>query len=127
MSLSGFALAALWCQPSEVAREQRRLADVRRLDQPRHPALQPDREAAVRRHAVLERLQVALERRRAHAALAQRRQVVGVAVQPLPARDQLQPAEQQVEAARVPRPRRVGVRVEGALGGGVFSPHTLRG
>ena len=50
-------------QPVQVAREERDLADVRRLDQPRHPALEPDREAAVRRHPVAERLQVGVVRR----------------------------------------------------------------
>ena len=45
-------------QPVQVAREQRDLADVRRAGQPGHPALEPDREPAVRRHAVPERLEV---------------------------------------------------------------------
>src|SRR3954453_2466479 len=42
-------------KPRQVAREKRGLADVRRLDQPGHPALQPDREAAMWRHTMLER------------------------------------------------------------------------
>ena len=55
-------------EPVQVAREERDLADVGRADQPRHPALQPDREAAVRRHAVPERLEVGVVRRRVLAA-----------------------------------------------------------
>ena len=47
----------------DVAREDRRLADVARLDQAGHPTLPTDREPAVRRHAVLERLEVRLVRR----------------------------------------------------------------
>ena len=52
------ALRPLGREPVQVAREQRDLADVRRLDQPADPALQPDREAAVRRDAAPERLDV---------------------------------------------------------------------
>ena len=47
-------------EPVQVAREQRRLADVLRAGEPGDPALEPDCEPALRRHAVPERLQVAL-------------------------------------------------------------------
>src|SRR5215216_4152350 len=74
------------------------------------------------RHAVLECLQVALERGRIHAPLGQHRQIVAVAMQSLPTRYELQSAEQQVEAARVARPIGVGVGIERALGSWV-TPH----
>src|SRR5438128_2572373 len=47
-------------QTMEIAREERRLADVRRPRQLGDPPLEADRETAVRRHPVAERLQVAL-------------------------------------------------------------------
>ena len=50
------------------------------------------------------------------APLGQRGQVVGVPVQPLPAGDQLEAAEDQVEAVGVAGPGRVGVGVERPLG-----------
>src|SRR5688572_10646966 len=52
----------------QIAREERRLTHVGCVDQARHPALQPDGEATVRRQAVAKRLQEAPERRRAHAS-----------------------------------------------------------
>src|SRR5919198_1075974 len=61
---SDFGARSSGREPVQVAREERGLADVRRPDQPGQPALQPDGEAAVRRHAVPERLQVAGQRRR---------------------------------------------------------------
>src|SRR5207249_3877173 len=49
-------------QPLYIAREKRSFPDVGGLDQACHPALQTDGETAVRRHAVLERLKIPLER-----------------------------------------------------------------
>src|SRR5205085_10574619 len=92
-----------------------RLADVLRADEARDPALQPDREAAVRRHPVLERLQVAVERRGILPGCGERSEVLLVAMQPLSACRQLEPAEDQVEAVRELRTTRIRMRVEGTL------------
>ena len=99
-------------EPVQVAREQRDLPDVRSSGQLRGPALQPDREPAVRRHAVLEHLEVPGERRRVEAARGQGRQVVLVPMQPLAAGDDLRAAEQQVETIGVAGPSRVRVGIE---------------
>ena len=58
----------------------------------------PMRETSVRRHAVAERLEVPLVGRSVRTG--QRVEVVVVAVQPLAAGHELQPAEEQVEAVR---------------------------
>src|SRR4051812_29555770 len=78
-------------QAVDVAREQGRLADVRGVHESRHPALQPQRAAAVRRHPVAEGVQVAPERLLGEPALGQGRLVLRVAVEPLAAGHQLQP------------------------------------
>src|SRR2546423_969220 len=95
-----------------VARKQRRLADVRRAREARDEALEPDREAAVRGHPVAERLQVALVRLD---GAVERGDVVLVPVQTLAPGDELEAAEEEVEAVRVLRPPRLGMRVEGPL------------
>src|SRR6185312_10706656 len=53
---------ALGDEAVTVAREEGRLADVGGSDEPRGPALEPEREAAVGRHPVAEGLQVPLVR-----------------------------------------------------------------
>ena len=105
----------LWCrrlrtEPIQVAREQRDLADVGGAGEAGDPAFESDGEAAVRRHAVAERLEVAGERREVVAV--ERGDVVVVAVQPLAAGDELEASEQQVEAVRRSRvgPGRGGCR-----------------
>jgi hypothetical protein len=63
-------------------------------------------------HDVPEGLEVALERLLAEAAGLEGGHVILVAVQPLPARDHLEPAEDQVGAERVLWANRIGMRVE---------------
>src|SRR5207253_1042163 len=99
-------------EPTSIPREERRLPDVASADEPSDPALEPEREAAVWRQAVLERLQVALVLR---GLAAERGHVVLVAVQPLAAGHDFEPAEEQVEGVRVLRPARLGMRVEGSF------------
>src|SRR5215469_18777572 len=87
----------------QVTREERYLPNVCRAGQARRPALEAEREPAVRWHAMLEHLQVAGIRLKALAARSQRREVVLVPVQPLPSGDALCHAKQQVEYLRVLR------------------------
>src|SRR5260221_5916504 len=89
--------------------------DVLRAREPGDPALEAEREAAVRGHPVPERLQVALVRPGWQAPRRQGRQVVLVAVEALAAGDDLEAAEEQVEAVRVFGPPRLGMRVERPL------------
>ena len=84
----------------DVAGEERDLADVGGAGEAGDPALEADGEAAVGRHAVTERLEVAGER--LGVGVAEGGEVVGVAVEALPAGDELEAAEQQVEAVRGP-------------------------
>src|SRR5262249_7606973 len=79
------------------------------------PALETDREPAVWRHAVGERLQVRLERGRLPATCGGRGDGVVVTVQAVASRDQLGAAKQQGERTRRTGPRVVGGRVERAL------------
>src|ERR1051326_8935734 len=89
-----------WQQPIAITREERRLADVRSADRLRHEALEAEREAAVRRHPVAERVEIAGERLGVQAARRERSKVVLVAEQALAAGHDLEPAIEQVEAAR---------------------------
>src|SRR3954453_6313390 len=86
-------------EPVQVSREERDLADVRRLDEPGDPTLQADREAAVRRDAAPEGLDVRRVGGVGVAALLERSDVVGISMQALGAADQLDAAEDQVERA----------------------------
>ncbi len=79
----------------------------------------PDGEAAVRRHPVPEGVEIALVRPQLLATRGQRPDVVVVPVQPLPAGDELEAAEDQVEGVRPLRLVRLRVRVERPLGEGV--------
>src|SRR4051794_2435991 len=106
---------ASWHQPVPVTREERRLADVRRADRLCDEPLEPEGEAAVRRHAVTEGIEIRGEGLRVHATRSERRDVVLVAMQALAARHDLEAAVQQVEAARPLRPFRVLVCVERPL------------
>src|ERR1039457_4466101 len=45
-------------EPVQITRKHRNLPDIGRAGQPGRPAFQPDRETAVRRHPVLEHLEV---------------------------------------------------------------------
>jgi hypothetical protein len=81
----------------------------------RDEPLETEREAAVRRHSVAERVEVRGERRLVESSLGERRLVVRVNVQTLAAGDDLEPAVEQVEAARPLRPVGVRVRVERTL------------
>src|SRR6187402_2454177 len=65
-------------EPVEVTREQRDLTDVRRTGQSSHEALEADREAAVRRHPVPKRLEVALVRLDRLTHPGERGEVVGI-------------------------------------------------
>ena len=69
----------------------------------------------MRRHPVLERLEVAVVRLEALAARGQRRDVILVPVQSLPAGDQLEAAEDEIEAVRELWPRWIGMCVERPL------------
>src|SRR5215210_8959998 len=82
-------------QAVEVAGEEAGQADVGQAEQLDDEALQADGEATVRRHAVAEGLEVLGERFRRHAATIERGQVVVVAVESLPAGDDLKAAEDQ--------------------------------
>src|SRR5438034_9763828 len=104
-----------WQQSVAVTWEERCLADVRETERLRHEPAEPEREAAVRRHPVPEGVEIAGERRLVEAARRERRAVVLIAMEPLAARDDLQAAVEEVEAARSCRFRRVRVRVEGSL------------
>src|SRR5690242_11796407 len=65
-----------WQQPIAITREERRLADVRRADHLRHEPLEAEREPAVRRHPVAERVQIAGERFCVEPARGERCEVV---------------------------------------------------
>src|SRR5712692_10724051 len=104
-----------WQQAAAVTWEKRRLADVRETERLSHEPAQPEREAAVRRHPVPEGVEVPRERRLVQAALRERRAVVLVPVQALPAGHDLHAAIQQVEAAGPLRPLRIRMRVERPL------------
>src|SRR5579859_237097 len=97
-------MSELWRETVDVAREGRRELDVRHAGELHQQPLQPDGEAAVRRHAVAKRLQILRERLRGQPRPRQRRQVVGIAVQPLPPCHQLRAAKQQVERVGILRP-----------------------
>ena len=99
----------------QVAGEEGDAADIAGAGEAGRPAFQAHGEAAVRRHPGREDGQVGLVRARVLTALGQRGQVVGVPVQTLAAGDDLQPAEEQVEAVGVARPARFRVGVERAL------------
>src|SRR3954451_1788078 len=85
-------IGASWHQAVPVTREERRLADVRRADRLRDEALEPEGEAAVRRHPVTERVEVRGEGFCVHPARGECRDVVLVAMQALSAGDDLEPA-----------------------------------
>src|SRR5262245_54542375 len=88
-----------WHQPVTVTREERRLPDVCGADGLGRQPFEPEGEAAVRRHAVAERVQVGRERLGVEAAGGEGCGVVLVLVEALPARDDLEAAVQQVETA----------------------------
>src|SRR6185437_3867206 len=98
-----------------VAWKRGDLPDVGCPGQPRCPALEPDRESSVRRHAVAEDLEVTGVLPGIFAPCGQGLAVVAVVVQALSARDEFEAAEQQVEAARVAGPGRVVLGVERPL------------
>src|SRR6478609_9384792 len=104
-----------WQQPIAITREERRLADVCGADRLRHETLEAEGEASVGRHAVAECVEIRRERGRVEPACFQCGGVVLIEVQPLAAGDDLQPAIQEVEAARPLGPVGVRMRVEGAL------------
>src|SRR5919204_2991641 len=97
----------LWLESRPVAWEEPRVPDVGGSGQLRHPPLEGHSEAAVRRHPVPEGLEVAAKRLRAEAARRERVDVVGVPVQTLAAREQLDAAEVEVEAPRERGPVRI--------------------
>src|SRR5688572_18938446 len=99
----------------DVPRERAYLTDVGRPGHPGDQPLEPDRETAMWWEAHLVRLDVLPHRLDRLAPLGQRGDVVLVAVQTLPARDELEPAEEQVETVGVGGPGRVRVGVERAL------------
>src|SRR5579884_241986 len=111
---SGYSLPGSRHETAPVAREERRLAEVADAERLRDETRQADREAAVRRHPVAERVEEAAKRRRVEAALAQSGEVIVVPVQALATADDLDAAVQQVEARR-PGLLRAGMRVERAL------------
>src|SRR5262249_61198544 len=82
------------------------------------PASQADRESAVRWHAVGKGFKVAGVAGGVFAPCADRGEVVGVTVQPLPAGDEFQTAEEQVEAVGPAPVARLREGVEGAFGHG---------
>ena len=84
-------------------------------DKPGDPALKADGEAAVGRHPVLEGRRGSTRTARGPRRGWRARRIVRVAVQPLAAGDKLQPPEEQVEAGREARSRRVGMGVERPL------------
>src|SRR5215471_20270742 len=86
------------CQAVQVSGKERDVSDVVRAGQAAGPAFQADRESAVRRHAVGKGFKVAGVAGGVFAPCADRGEVVGVTVQPLPAGDEFQTAEEQVEA-----------------------------
>src|SRR5579884_3710749 len=94
-------------QPVQVARESRDQLDVGGAGELHEQAFKANGEAAVRRHTVLERLKVCLERLSGQICLLQSRQVVLVAVQALTARDQLGAAKEQVERVGIFRATRL--------------------
>lgn len=64
--------------PGAVPREERRLADIAEASQLHDETLEPHGEPAVRRNAVLEGLEVRLERLDREAAIFERGQVIPV-------------------------------------------------
>ena len=95
-----------------VAGEERGQAQVGQPQQLHQQPLQPDGKTAVWRHPVAKRFQVRLEWLGGQVGLGQRRQVVGVHMQPLPASDQFRTAKQQVERVRIGGILRVGMGLE---------------
>src|SRR6266542_558269 len=89
----------------DVAREERRVAQVAGADELLDPSLDADRESAVWRHAVAEGLQVAGERREFDRAGSHRGFVVGEGVQPLAPGRELEAAEEEVGTVLAERPR----------------------
>src|SRR6266542_2094842 len=88
-------IAQSWQQAAAVPREERRLADVAQPERLRHEPLEAEREAAVRRHPPAESVQVAGKRHLVQASCGERRRVVRVPVETLPAGDDLEPAIEQ--------------------------------
>src|SRR2546430_11669465 len=83
--------------PCQVAWERRRQLDIVHTRQLHKQALQPDSETTMRRHPILERLQVRLKRLDGQVRPLQRRYIVAVKMQPLPARHQFRTPEKQVK------------------------------
>src|SRR5262245_31891687 len=113
--LSPVPAAQLGREAMEVTREEGDLPDVRRPDEPCHPPLETDREAAMGRHAVLEGGEVPLVEPGLLTAGRKRRHVVLVAVQSLPAGHQFEPAKKQVEGVGILRPCRIGMGIKRPL------------
>src|SRR5207244_7509284 len=92
-----------------VPGEQGHLPNIGRAGEAGRPALESDGEPPVRRHAVAEGLEVPGVGTQVGAF--ERGEVVAVTMQTLAAGNELEAAEQQVEAVRRARPLRVRVRV----------------
>ena len=92
---------ALRRQPARVAREHRRLADVGEAEEEHHDALEPDAAAGVGEGAVLERVDVRLDRREVDGRLHRRgaRQQHLRVVDPLGARGDLLAADEDIVPA----------------------------
>src|SRR5262249_58527704 len=111
-----------------VAREQRHLPYVPGTGEPREEPPKPQRVPTMWRHAVSHRVEVPRIRREVrHATRSEHRGVVRVPMQPLRADHNLEPAEDEVESARLARATRVGMRVERArLGRIPVDEHKVR-
>src|SRR5579859_6312452 len=99
----------------DVPWERRGQFDVGHAEQLHEQAFGADGETSVRRHAILEGLQVIIKWLRWQFRLLQCRNIILVAMQTLPARDQFGAPENQVERVGVLRPLRVEVGIEWTL------------
>src|SRR5207302_6561036 len=96
----------------KIPRKQRCFAHIGRSYEPCYPPFEAHRKAAMRRHAVLERFEIADERVGIYPALLERCQIRGVRVQTLSPGDQLHAAEQKVERVGARRAPRIRMGVE---------------